>query len=383
MASPNAITDIDITNPQHLLAMQYEIEPAPSFIRDTYFPTNPATDVFSTVKVIIDYQDGNRRIAPFITKGSLDDPRPGFYSDELEPARIAPSRNLTVDQLNKRGYGEAVFSRVSPADRAAIHTMNDMTDLTNQIIRTIEVMGANCMLDNGYTCRYFDSKGNFIEDVNLTFNDTESAPPVYTPGTPWDSSEAKIFGDLQAMVLMLKRNFCPAKDLIVGTGIGNLIMSNPIIQKHLDNRRYELGKFDPVLDGTGAAVLGILNVAGNLIRIIEYGEEYEKPIYGDDNKPTGKTVLTPFIPSDRVVMTAPNAGRTLFGAVTQIDEGGGPHKTYAEPFVPKFRSDEDEDERRLRIVSKPLPVPNRKGCFVSASIFSEPSTPPTEGGDTE
>lgn len=79
--------------------------------------------------MLIDYQDGNRKVAPFVKKGGVTSQRDGFYTDQIKPARIAPERLLTLDDLKSRGFGEAVFSDSSEAERAAAYTLSDFTDL--------------------------------------------------------------------------------------------------------------------------------------------------------------------------------------------------------------------------------------------------------------
>lgn len=352
--SPNVVTSIDLSDPQHLLAVAHEVEPAPSFLIDTYFPTNPVTDIFKTKAVLIDYQDGNRRVAPFVKRGGSTSQRDGFYTDQIKPARIAPERPLTLDDLQARGFGEAVFSNSSEAERAAAYTLADFTDLTNRIIRRTEAMASELLTTNKLVIKYEDDPEN---PVTVSY-DTNPNATIYTPAHMWDSADADIYGDIFAMILALKRRSCQASDLIVGAGAGSLIMNNPVIQKLLDNRRFEVGEFSPELAAANASILCKLNVNGHLIRVIQYVAEYENE---EGN-------MTPFIPSLSAILTAPGAGRCLYGAVTQIEEQGGPHVTYADKRVPKFVSDVDNDERKFRLTSRPILAPNRKGAWMSATV---------------
>lgn len=354
--SPNLVTSIDLSDPQHLLAVAHEVEPSPSFLIDTYFPTNPVTDIFNTQSVLIDYQDGNQKVAPYVKKGGSNSQRDGFYTDQIKPARIAPERQLTLDDLQKRGFGEAVFSNTSDAERAAAYTLTDFTDLTNCIIRRTEAMASELLTTNQLIIKYQDDKEN---PVTVAY-DTNPKATIYTPSHMWNASEADIYGDIYAMILALKRRSCQASDLIVGSGAGSLIMNNPVIQKLLDNRRFEVGEFNPELAASNASILCKLNVNGHLIRVIQYVAEYENE---------GGT-FTPYIPELAAILTAPGSGRCLYGAVTQIEEHGGPHITYAEKRVPKFVSDIDNDERKFRLTSRPILAPNKKGAWISATVAS-------------
>ena len=48
-----------------LMAVQ-QLAPAATFLRDRYFPTNDASDIFSTEDVLVEYRDGVRKLAPFV-----------------------------------------------------------------------------------------------------------------------------------------------------------------------------------------------------------------------------------------------------------------------------------------------------------------------------
>ena len=48
-----------------LMAVQ-QLVPAATFLRDRYFPTNDASDIFATEDVLVEYRDGTRKLAPFV-----------------------------------------------------------------------------------------------------------------------------------------------------------------------------------------------------------------------------------------------------------------------------------------------------------------------------
>ncbi len=57
------------------------------------------------------------------------------------------------------------------------------------------------------------------------------------------------------------------------------------------------------------------------------------------------------------MITAPNSGRMLYAAHTQINHGSDQFSTIADTRVYKVIVDEENDTRKLRATSKPLPVP--------------------------
>ena len=361
MPGPNSATAIDINDPQTLIAMINELKVAPRFLIDTYFPCNPDTDIFHSDEVLIDYDTQSFGIAPFIKSGAVNSNRDTFYTDKFSPARIAEFRAMTVDDLKKRGFSEAVFSGLAPDQREAAIAARDMRDLIDRITRTQELMAANCLQDDAYTCVYVDKDGQKVEngEVSISFHDNDSNPSKYVPGKPWDSAESNILGDLRNMSRVLTRHGCVAADIIAGSDASELIQRNAEIQKLFDNRRFEMGTIDPKLQESGAIVIGFLNVDGVLIRVLQYMREYQN----------ATNVMTPFIAPGKCIMTAPGAGKTLYASVTQMDTPNTyEYTTHAEKFVPKITVDQENDRRKLIMSSRPLLVPKKAACWVSADV---------------
>ena len=107
----------------------------------------------------------------------------------------------------------------------------------------------------------------------------------------------------------------------------------------------------------GAAHIGTLNVYGKLIKIISYVETYE-----DD-----EGTITPYIPDGTVILTAPGAGRGLYGAVTQL-EWDGEFYSYPGRRVPKYLPNPQTNERMLTLSSCPVLIPRNKWAWVSAKV---------------
>ena len=103
-----------------LMAIGEEIVPRANFFRDRYFPTE-AGDLFASDKVLTEYRKGDRKMASFVSPrvGDIPMDRRGYEIHEYQPAFIAPSRPLTADELNKRGFGEALYSGTAGCPSAA------------------------------------------------------------------------------------------------------------------------------------------------------------------------------------------------------------------------------------------------------------------------
>ena len=93
-----------------LMAVQ-QLTPAATFLRDRYFPTNDASDIFATDDVLVEFRDGSKKLAPFVAprKGGVTVLRAGYNMERYTPPFVAPRRVLTIDELRKRGFGEALY----------------------------------------------------------------------------------------------------------------------------------------------------------------------------------------------------------------------------------------------------------------------------------
>ena len=119
-----------------MLAAIEELPLEHTFFKSRYFPTDDMMDVFNTSKVLADYREGKRKKAPFVVPriGSLPVGREGFKTYELEPAYIGLSMPLTIDQLNKRGFGESIMSGMTPEERAKHLQLHDMEELSEEAL---------------------------------------------------------------------------------------------------------------------------------------------------------------------------------------------------------------------------------------------------------
>lgn len=98
-----------------LLASVQQLPPLHTFLLDRYFPTNAATDIFATNDVLVEYKKGHKKAAPFVAprKGGITILRDGYTMRRFTPSYIAPKRPLTIDDLRKRGFGEALYPMAS------------------------------------------------------------------------------------------------------------------------------------------------------------------------------------------------------------------------------------------------------------------------------
>lgn len=352
---------MNIYQTKTMLAAINQMKPATSFLRDRYFP-HASGDQFPTEEVLVEYKDSTgKKLAPVVLprKGSISVEREGYTTEKMTPPLVAPSRPLTIDDLNKKGFGEHLFSDRTPAQRQAEILVQDLADFDEMITNREEYIAAQCMFNNGYVLRQYADKygeGEFKEFELRFYNGVNDA--VYAPGTMWDATTADIFGDLFLMVQMLTKKGNNATEVLLGSDVADALMKREDIQKIMDLQRFNVGEINPVALPQGAARLGRLNIRGRMIDLLTYDGTYVDEETGD---------ITPFVPEKQICVTAPGAGRLLRGAVTQMEQGDGQWHTYMGARVPQYWA--DKDGRQLTVSSRPLLVPRTKNPFITATVL--------------
>lgn len=351
----------------HTLLMSVkQLPPLHTFLLDRYFPTNAASDIFATDDVLVEYKKGSKKAAPFVAprKGGITILRDGYTMKRFTPSYIAPKRPLTIDDLKKRGFGEALYPNLTPEQRQGVIMMGDLDELRNMNLRRKEAMAAEVIFTNGCIMdEYIDDLHNF-EEREVRYYDGETNPAAYTPAADWDTSEAsgkQMLNDVAAMISMLTSRSLPATEVLVAPDVADVILANEWIMKLLDNRRYEMGGVSPELLPSGVSKICRLNVKGRMIDFLSYEDTYTE-VDG---------TVKPFIPAGMIAVCAPDAGRTVYGAITQVEQADGEFHTYAAVDVPKYLSDAVHNVRELMLSSAPLCMPNNENPFITAKVLNE------------
>ena len=353
---------INIYQTQTLVAAGELVLKKPTFLRDRYFKTGE-NDLFVTEDVLVEYKDEkNRKLAPCVVpmNGGIAISRDGYKTERYTPANVAPKRNLTVADLQKKGFGETVFSQKKPAEREAAYLRQDMVDLGDLIDSREEWMASQVLFNNGYSMKHYidDYGGDNYQEYSIRFYDGESNPAVYVPSKSWDTSSKVIMDDLYAIALILKRRGLRASDVIFGAEVGNIIINNDYFQKLLDNRRLDLMAINPKELPEGVVYYGRISVYGVALDLFCYSETYVDE----------QGVTQSFVPKNKIVVTAPDMGHAMYGAVTVLEKDENFH-TYPGRRVPHVVADQKAGVKEIYVESKPLLAPNFKNSAISAAVL--------------
>ena len=353
---------MNIYDTLYMLAAIAILTPEPTFFKRRYFPTDLALDVFGTSKVLADYKEGNRKAAPFVLPrvDALPVGRGGFSTFELEPGNIAISKILTIDQLHQRGFGESILSNVTPEQRSRQLLMGDLSDLSARISRREEWLACETMLKNGCIMRHQTSDPSIYEDISAKFYDGTNNPAKFTPATKWthgkdEHTPGNWYWDVIQMVKMLTQRGRAATDLVVSNDVGNFLMEDPWIQYMMDNRRADYGAINPQELTPYVTSLGRFNFGGRKLEIFVNDGTFQDE--------TGTE--TPFLASGSAIVTAPDCGKGLYGAVTQKEMDNKWH-THAGTRVPNYLSTVKPPVDETTVSCRPLFVPKTINPWTSA-----------------
>lgn len=286
-----------------LQAISEEIVPKVSFFKDRYFPTG-AGDIFKANEVLTEYRSGDRKLAAFVDQKAGDIPigRRSYEVHSYKPAYIAPSRLLTLDELTKRGFGEALYPGMDEAQRAARLLADDMNDMENRIARREEWMAAETMIGNGCVMQEYIDGATKGDSLVVKFYDGTS-DHTYTASKKWNENGGDFWGDVKAMCRMLSARGLPAKDLILGTDVADYILTDERTRQLLDKNsgiivgeiRQQLTQYD------GVVFMGTLNFGGFMLNVFSVDETYEDE--------TGKSAR--YFPATAAMVTAPDCGHMV------------------------------------------------------------------------
>ena len=79
--------------------------------------------------------------------------------------------------------------------------------------------------------------------------------------------------------------------------------------------------------------------------------------------------VKPYIPSGKIAVASAAAGRTVYGAITQVEQSDGEFHTYTAIDVPKYVSDAIHNTREMILTTAPLCIPNNENPFIVADVL--------------
>ncbi len=306
-------------------------KPVHRFLTD-FFPTHN----FHVNNLLeIDIKKGKRILAPLVAnrKNGKILERSGFESFTLQTPKIAPERVITVDDISQRGFGENVYTKKTPAERAIELLASDITDLEDAIARRLEWM-ARELLFNGKIS--VTDKQNGL-DLQIDYRFTNRT----TLDISWKLDTSNPIIDLQnARKTVIQKTGKAPNICIMSSDVADDFLNNANLKSMLDIRNLQLASLTPTIKNTAVTFLG---------KIYQLGLElytYDEWFINDEN------IEQPIIPSGFCILLPSDLGSIEYGGITVIEDGV-PH-TYSSDIVAQTWTIPGDNNEMLRLTSRPL-----------------------------
>lgn len=335
---------IDMTNTVSMMQAMERVKPPASFLVDTFFSQTPTPA--TTDKIAVEYRKGQRRLAPFVVSGAggVNVARTGSKIDVYKPPMMGPRRVLAPEDIETRSFGENIYSSMTPAERATIQQARDLKELQDMIMNRKNKMAADILRTGKCQIKGYADDGTqeLIDEISF-----DGWTQKVTPTTLWDSTSAKIYGDVEDMSEQIRENAGQVPDVAVcGKNIRNYIMRNDEMMKWLaipNAANLSLMSLQPRIVSPQVVRLGFIQALN--LELFAYLESY----IDDDGTQQS------FIGDDDFIMGISGRGRQLHGAVTLVENKT--FQTYAASYVPKYVADENSNTLSLAMFSRCVLAP--------------------------
>jgi hypothetical protein len=242
--------------------------------------------------------------------------------------------------------GENVYSTRTPEQRAQELLARDLIELDDMITRREEWMCREVLLNGKVTIKgWVDKVGgtDFVEDeIDFGFTNKETLAGA----DAWSESTSDKYGDLERIRRTIIQNSGINPNVVIMAGnVVDLLINDSKIQQLLDIRNLTIGTIQPRIQMDGATYIGTLVSLG--LELYSYDEWF---VDDDGNEYA-------MVPDDYLIMARTAMGQRLYGAITQIEADDEFH-TYEAIRVPKVWVDRNNDQKMIRLASRPLPKPD-------------------------
>lgn len=308
----------------------------------TFFPT---VKTFLTEYVDMEYRKGGRKMAPFVVPGSkgVNMARNGSKIRTYKPPIMKPKRTIEVSDVMRRGFGEDIYSKRTPAERAQEMRAQDMAELIDMNVRRQEWMAAQLLINGGFECKGYADDGKTAVVDTVTFDEFTNKITL-SGNNVWSNASAKVYDDLGDVSQTIRRASGMIPTIaICSTDVVKDIINNEQLYKYMlvpSRDNLALLSLQPKLERPELLRVGYIQALN--LEIYAYDGIYE-----DDE--TGE--ITPYIPEGHIIIGVPGRGKRLFGAVTQMEADRQLH-TYEGEHIPKLTVDIESDTSSLAMSSR-------------------------------
>lgn len=325
------------------------MKPVPRFLGDMFCVDDGTSD---DDRLFYDFRKGRRTgLAPFVVPGtggvSMD--REGFEMRQVKFSRMAPQRDVTLNDISVRSFGENVIGGMTPAERSKKKIAEDMKFLRtvnqnrrNWMVREVLLKGK--LEITRYTSAGREKSASMVADFGFE--------NFYVPAVKWNQSGAKFEYDFEKMFEIIMEEGGDVDTLVMASDVFECMMNNEAYLKTLDLKNADLGELRTKYAGQGIFFRGWTR---NGIQIVTDIAKF----LNDDH------VVEYELPSGTILCasTVKKPLKMKHGPVTKVVgvDDKSQHVTYVKKEVPFRIGDGDSDTITTRMVSCPTIIPDNVG----------------------
>lgn len=321
-----------------------------SFLIDTFCG---ASETFPTNSVDIDFVKGKKKMSPFVSKyvNGIQVERNVVATKNYEPPKIQPSRALTVETLEQRLAGEALYSNKTPAQRAAEILAKDLRELKDMNFRRKEWMIAQSLFNGKFVANVHSDATNTVEET-LDYGHTFAT----NVAKKWSVADSDPLADLLAESNKIAASCGQRPSIVVmSDNTADAFLNNAKVQAIFDKWNINLGTIQPSVKSTQVQFIGrLLRPA---VEIYTYAESY----VDEDG------AIHNYVPDGKVLLACPKIFSFKYAAHTQMEKGE--FKTYMGEDIPKYDAVDHDNAAKLTLTSKPVPVPFDVDAWAVLSVL--------------
>ena len=365
MATTIAITDT-ITQVNTLIVEM----PSDKLLQERYFPTGEM-DIFDSKKLLIDYDNGDRKSGAFLKQGYADGNTTTFFSQTVEPPRVAVSDGIdTVSNDKDRLMMERLAKPQGDIRPTRADAFNGLLKLkavrcADRVSRSIERLCAMAFTDNAVQFQYNTSPSDTSPvtcDVQFYDPSLHENPQAVKATIGWGKEGATPYKDVCKAMQELRKHGGRAEDLLMTPDAWDLLradmdklglLNNQIHFTVIANEKSRDQLFPENMDYVD--VIGDCLFDGYRLKIIVYAGGYE------DSEGQWQYYLGNMF----ACVTFQGSGRTLCGAASKVnpkaivDYDVDAVVSLQGKYIATRHVSTETDSVSIRVESFPLPCFNR------------------------
>jgi len=330
---------INRNDPRTQLPPVLTVRPKSTFFRDHFM--GGSDDYFPTEKVEWDKVIEGAPLARFVGEDLYVEAteRAPFRTDEILTPFIQERRIIGAKDIKNRQAGETIFSPKTEAERAVDLHSADLRFCLDAIDNRIEVM-----------CSDFMTTGRIeVVGTGVSREIDYMLPNKWALAGPdrWGQPGVDIVSSLRGKVSEMGHLGYTVDEIIMSPEVWQVMYSDPTIQKLLDIRLYEFGRFAPekVSKYGQARPVGMLTdpYVTLYVQDAEYGPRSDRK----RQLPVGMCLL---------VSQEARQNKLGYGAYTYMDEDEN-WVTVSGRYVQQFFKERRPPREEVLVVSRAVPIP--------------------------